>query len=118
MDESAVAAQRLVCAKYGALWVPAADGLKVGIAANVRTGLLPLNGLRHEATDDTTGWYIWAGEVLDDDAEFFLPLHAGHLHEWCPAVIRFLGLAPGWRFLVAGAYEDVWPDSTLLLRPG
>src|SRR5262249_4805049 len=31
---------------------------------------------------------------------FFVPLHVSHLAEWCPAALKFLGLAPGWRFLI------------------
>ena len=26
---------------------------------------------------------------------------------------KYLGLAPGWRFLIAGDYEDVWFDERL-----
>jgi hypothetical protein len=88
--------------------------MKVGIARNVRDGLLPINGLRHPIEGETTGWYIWAGEDLSTDPDFFVPLHAAHLREWCPAAVRFLGLPPGWRFLVADSYEDVWEDSSLL----
>ena len=85
----------------------------MGIASNVRSGLVPLNGLRHPTTDDTTGWYIWAGQELSDAEDFFVPLHAVHLSEWCPQVLRFLGLPPGWRFLVDGQHEDVWRDDSL-----
>jgi hypothetical protein len=107
-------AQSEVCRRYGVAFVAALPGLKVGIARNVRDGVLPVNGLRHPAEGDTTGWYIWAGEGLSDDPEFFVPLHVEHLDEWCPAAIRFLGLPPGWRFLVAGEREDVWEDPSLL----
>ena len=86
----------------------------MGIARNVRTGAIPLNGLRHPPQGDTTGWYIWAGEELSTAPDFFEPLHVLHLAEWCPAALRFLGLPPGWRFLTAGDYEDVWEDPTLL----
>lgn len=106
-------AQRAVCEKYGAHFVPAAPHLKVGIATNVRDGVKPLNGLRHPAQGDTTGWYIWAGEEPPDKVDF-VPLHVAHLHEWCPRVLPLLGLAPGWRFLVADDYEDVWEDASLL----
>lgn len=106
--------QHAVCRKYGASWFGAPEHLKVGIARNVRTGLMPLNGLRHPPEGDTTGWYIWAGEELSDAPDFFEPLHVAHLAEWCPAALKYLGLPPGWRFLTAGAYEDVWADPTLL----
>ena len=87
---------------------------EVGIARNVLEGVLPINGLRHPPAGDTTGWYIWAGEELSDDPDFFVPLHVAHLDKWCPVAVRFLGLPPGWRFLVAGDYVDVWEDPTLL----
>jgi hypothetical protein len=29
---------------------------------------------------------------------------------------KYLGLAPGWRFLIAPGYEDVWFDEILLLK--
>jgi hypothetical protein len=74
--------------------------LKVGIALNVRDGLMPVNGLRHPPQADTVGWYIWAGE-LSSYPDFFKPLHVEHLPDWCPAVLRYLGLPPGWRFLIA-----------------
>jgi hypothetical protein len=28
--------------------------------------------------------------------------------------MKYLGLAPGWRFLVAPGYKDVWFDAKLL----
>lgn len=106
-------AQRAVCARLGVTAVPAPADLKVGLARNVRTGLLPLHGLRHPPQGDTTGWYIWAGELSDAD-DFFEPVHVGHLPEIRPAVLPYLALPPGWRFLVAPDYEDVWEDESLL----
>jgi hypothetical protein len=86
----------------------------VGVAANVRDVIWPLNGLRHPPEGDTCGWYIWAGEDLSQDPGFFSPLHVAHLSEWCPAVLPYMSLAPGWRFVIAPGYEDVWFDPSLL----
>ena len=105
--------QQLICDNYGADFVRSPDTHKVGIALNVRTGLEPINGLRHVPTGDTTGWYIWAGEQLSADPDFFVPLHVEHLSEWCPRAVKYLGLPPGWRFLCAADYEDVWYDPDL-----
>lgn len=106
-------AQRDVCARFGAGFAPAPAALKLGIAlATVR--LAPLNGLRHTPVGDTTGWYIWGGEGLSQDVDFFQPLCVVHLLDHAPSVIRYLGLPPGWRFLITGDYEDVWFDETLL----
>jgi hypothetical protein len=106
--------QQQVCERFGVEWVEAAHGQKVGVAHNVRSDLVPLNGLRHPPEGDTTGWSLWAGEALSQDDDFFMPLHVEHLVDWCPTVLPYLGLPPGWRFLLAAGYEDVWYDGTLL----
>ena len=106
--------QVAVCERWGASYLPTDRSQKVGIAENVRDGVYPINGLRHSPVGDTSGWYIWAGEEMGQDDNFFLPLHAEHLAEWCPDVEKYLGLAPGWRFLIAPDFEDVWFDASLL----
>lgn len=106
--------QKELCRKYEAEFLSSPTDLKVGIAANVREGVVPVNGLRHPPEGGTTGWYIYAGEELSDDPDFFKPLHVEHLDDWCPQIKKYLGLAPGWRFLIAGDYEDVWFDESLL----
>ena len=108
------AEQRAVCEKFRTECVPSREDYKVGIAANVKDGILPINGLRHTPEGETTGWYIWAGEEFSTDPDFFSPLHVKHVSDWCPAVLRFLALPPGWRFLLAEGYEDVWFDRSLL----
>lgn len=107
-------AQRAMCRRFGVEYFASSGGLKVGIARNVRDGLLPLNGLRHAPSDDTTGWFIWAGGEPSDAPDFFVPLHVAHLVDWCPAAIPFLGLPPGWRFQVANEHQDAWEDRSLL----
>jgi hypothetical protein len=110
-----VSIQQRVCERYRSPFVPAPAYLKVGIADNVRiSGLKPLNGLRHPPQGDTTGWYLWAGEKFGTDPDFFRPLHVIHLLDECPIALKYLGLGPGWRFLVDDRYEDVWYDAALL----
>jgi hypothetical protein len=109
-----VEVQRDVCRRYDAVWCEAPPDLKVGISRNVRDGVRPLNGLRHPPQGETTGWYIWAGEEPSREPDFFVPLHVNHLMDWCPEVLPFLGLPPGYRFLLASDYEDVWKDDSLL----
>jgi len=106
--------QERICRKYRVPWIDAPSDLKVGVAKNVKTGLQPVNGLRHPPEGDTTGWYIWAGEECSSDPDFFEPLHVKHLTEWCPGVLPYLGLPPGSRFLIAPGHEDVWKDRDLL----
>lgn len=102
------------CQQFGAEFLESSLSDKLGMAENVRSGLLPINGLRHVPEGNTCGWYIWAGKELSSAPDFFTPLHVEHVQEWCPQVEPFLGLAPGWRFLIADHVEDVWFDPSLL----
>jgi len=106
--------QRELCRRFGVACQPSSPDLKVGIAENAQAGTFPINGLRHAPEGDTTGWYIWAGEDFSEDPNFFKPLHVKHLDQRCPLVLKYLGLPPGWRFLVSDGYEDVWFDAKLL----
>ena len=103
-----------VCKKFDADYLESPDEFKIGISLNVKEKIIPINGLRHPPEGDTTGWYIWAGEEYSDDPEFFKPLHVSHIEEWCEEIDKYLGLGPGWRFLIAGDYVDVWYDESLL----
>ncbi|MEZ4491217.1 MAG: hypothetical protein R3F51_26920 [Cyanobacteriota/Melainabacteria group bacterium] len=100
--------QKEVCLRFGAEYLESPSNLKVGISENVKTGLQPIKGLRQEPVGDTTGWYIFAGEEESEDDDFYVPLHVHHLSEWCPAVLKYLGLPPGWGFVIADGYEDVF----------
>jgi hypothetical protein len=106
--------QEATCRKHGAVFVPCGDFEKVGISRNVKDRVLPINGLRLKPESGTSGWFLWAGEHMSDDPDFFVPLHVAHIEDWCAPVVKFLGLPPGWRFLCAGDFEDVWEDRSLL----
>ena len=106
-------AQRLVCDRFDVAPFPSPETSKVGVSRNLGGAQTPIHGLRHPPEGDTTGWYIWRGEYSRAD-DFFRPLHVAHLRELCPRVLPYLALPPGWRFLLADDYEDVWRDGTLL----
>jgi hypothetical protein len=112
--DSSTNAQQATCLKFGAHYLRAEDYLKVGISKNFNVRQFPINGLRHPPQGDTTGWYIWSGEEFSRDPDFFVPLHTIHLSDRCPEIMKYLGLGPGWRFLVAPGQEDVWFDASLL----
>jgi hypothetical protein len=107
--------QQVVCERYQAPFLDSPSNLKVGISQSVRDKIRPIHGLRLEPEADTTGWYIWSGEYSEDDS-LFIPLHVSHVADWEPHLQKYLGLAPGWRFLVNPEedYEDVWYDPNLL----
>jgi hypothetical protein len=113
MTSSEEAEQRQLCERLGVAFTPSPPQLKLGIAENARNGVLPINGLRHSPETGTTGWYIWAGDEFSEADDFFKPLHVSHLQNSCPAIIKYLGLPPGWRFLIANGYEDVWFDPAI-----
>lgn len=113
-DSMITPAQAAVCRRFGAGSLPVRAHEKVGLARNTGRQQQPLNGLRHAPEDGTSGWFIWAGEQLSQSPDFFVPVHAVHLSELLPEVERYLALPPGWRFLIAGDYEDVWFDPSLL----
>src|SRR5207249_539505 len=113
MRDPIEAEQVAVCKQYGADFTPAPLESKVGFAIDVGDKM-PINGLRHPPAGDTKGWYIWGGQELSADPDFFAPLHTRHLMNRKPEVVKYLGLPPGYRFLIAGDYVDVWFDPTLL----
>ncbi len=106
--------QLIICKKYQADFLESPIDLKLGISKEVNQGFYPIHGLRHPPEHGTTGWYIWTGD-LSDDPNFFQALHVEHINEWSSLIDKYLGLAPGWRFLITPTYEDVWFDEKLLL---
>jgi len=114
MDYEAVEKlQRTFCICRDSHYVPAGPASKVGFAIST-IGKTPVNGLRHPPQGDTNGWYIWFGKEWSSAPYFFAPLHMAHLTKYCPEIIEYLGLKPGFRFLKAGDYLDVWYDAALL----
>ena len=105
--------QKAFCAERQTECVPASPDSKLGFALST-DGRTPINGLRHPVQDETNGWYIWCGQNFSDASDFFSPLHTRHVYEGHPELTKLLGLPPGYRFLVAGNYVDVWYDDSLL----
>lgn len=107
-------AQRGICDKFGADFAPPMARATLGIARDFSCSAYPLNGLRHPPDGNACGWYIWSGEQFSNADDFFVPMHVAHLEDNCAQLMKYLGLPPGWRFLLAPGHEDVWYDSALL----
>ena len=73
--------QHATCERYNVDWVYADIKLKIGIADNVFTDVIPINGMRHQVENGTTGWYIWSGENFSINSDFFKPFCVKHLIE-------------------------------------
>jgi hypothetical protein len=112
-DPAVGQAQRALCTRFGVRCDPPDPASKVGIALQTRR-LQPLNASRHPPEAGTCGWYLWWGDPLTEDPEFFQPLHVEHLPERCPEFLPYLALPSGWRVQLSPGHEDVWFDEALL----
>ncbi|SRR6266498_4781511 len=112
-EEEILKVQQSFCGERGYDCFPTDLDTKAGVAIET-LDRLPINGLRHPPHGDTNGWYIWGGEELSSDPNFFSPLHTSHLLNRSPEIVKLLGLPPGFRFLVAGDFLDIWYDPSLL----
>ena len=115
------AQQTSVCEHFGVERVVPDPDRNSGVSNNIINGAFynsetwPLHGCRYLPTATTTGWYIWAGDATTDD-DFYKPVHTAHLETWAADAVPYLGLPPGWRFLLAPGHEDVWFDESLLVE--
>jgi len=107
--------KQTICETKGIDPVKPASGSKLEIAIET-IGQTPINGLRQKEENGTNGWYIWCGETMSENDDFFSPLLVEHISEHLPEVKKYLELPPGYRFLIDGNnYEDnVWYDEKLL----
>ena len=101
-------AQVAVCRKYALPVIPPEDMVAVAIPT---IGKMPIHGSRIILPKDgNISWFIHCGEFSDAD-DFYQPLHAAHLQEMLPLVVKYLGLPPGSRFIIDDqGYEDVWQE--------
>lgn len=106
--------QKALCGKLGVEFMPSPLGSIAGLSRKYRQSIGPVNGMRCMPGTGENGWYFWCGEELGQFDDFFQPVHVSHIVEALPRVAKFLGLPPGWRFLLADNYEDVWFDASLL----
>jgi hypothetical protein len=102
-------AQEDICRRFAADFVPTDLQATLAVALDTLGSAAPLHGLRQQPEGGGCGWYIWAGDA-SADPNFFESVHALYLCDTIPQVLPYLGLGPGWRFLLAPGYEDVWFD--------
>ncbi len=107
-----IESQKLICQKYKSKWSPV--NRKWTIGTNIVENEFPINGMRHPKCKGNEGWYLWTGELQEND-DFFKPICVEHLLQSNPTIIKFLGLQEGFRFLIDNeGFEDVWFDEQLL----
>jgi hypothetical protein len=114
IESNLISEQKSVCEKVNAEFSPTPFNTIMGVALSTLLQNKTINGLRHPTKfKDNNGWYIWADEYsLAND--FFKPIHVHHLFELSPQILKYLGLPPGWRFLIDNSgYEDIWYDESI-----
>jgi len=113
MNSDLLKRQLDVCARNGAQPAFLAGEDRLAIGRNFDPKQFPVNGLRHPINQNMCGWYIWSGEELSQDADYFNVLCYAHLiakrWEW----LDYLALPTGWRFLTAPGHKDIWFDEAL-----
>jgi hypothetical protein len=87
---------------------------RIGIGRDFDPTQIPINGHRHPVHGNMCGWYIWSGEELSQDADYFEVICYKHLVNENWDWVIYLALPAGWRFLSAPGYEDIWYDAELL----
>lgn len=104
--------QKDLCKRLNVEWIETQANQMIGIADDIDG--VPIHALRHPIENNSAGWYIWTQEYSEQE-NFFKPVHAGHLVQIKPALLKYLGLPPGYRFLIDNVgYEDIWYDKSLL----
>ena len=108
--------QKDVCKRLNLSWTPVDKKLMIAFNNPLVLGNQPINGLRHPKENNIDGWYLWSGgEIPQDEVDFFKPIHAEHLIEEQPLVLKYLGLPYGYRFQIDDkGYEDIWFDESIL----
>ena len=113
--EAYEAAQLVVCRRFAVEADAPGPDSRLGVAQNLRDrSLWPVKGVRHPPERGTNGWYLFAGDEASQAEDFFDSLHTHHAAEWRPHVLPYLALPPGWGFVIAPGYEDVYYDASLL----
>lgn len=127
--------QKRLCEEYRAEYLPTPDeslvvvdrrllepqGASGGFLRRRFLGMPQMmRGMRHppDTTDDgqlVSGWWIWFGDKRPRGFEkHYKTVHAAHLPQSLGTVVEFLGLAPGWSFMINEVSRDVWWDDSLL----
>lgn len=101
--------QRKVCEKYGECFYSCAPEDRAGVAVETLQ-FEPIYGVRKKNPDGSSSWYVWGGPH-SSAPDFYQPLCASHLLELLPLAVPYLGLPPGYKFILdRSGYEDVWKD--------
>ncbi|WP_439896182.1 immunity protein Imm33 domain-containing protein [Burkholderia ubonensis] len=94
------------CRRYGLSDSAPEDMVAVAIST---LGKMPVYGTRISLPEGgNVSWFFHCGEY-SDAADFYQPVHTDHLTELLPAVMKYLRLPHGSKFIIDDkGFEDVW----------
>lgn len=88
--------QKAICKKLNLNWTPVNINSMIAFNDSLLLDTKPIDELRHPSTQSIAGWYLWsAGDIPQEDDEFFKPVHVLHLLQDRPIVLKYLGLPAG-----------------------
>ncbi|WP_347906101.1 hypothetical protein [Pseudomonas purpurea] len=98
--------QKQICEKYGLPMYPPEKMVAIALDTLYKS---PIYGSRIQLPEGgTISWFIHGGEYSTASG-FYQALHASHLMEELPEVLKYLSLPEGARFIIdREGYEDVW----------
>lgn len=85
---------------------------KVAISKEIYDGS-EVNGVRYQAPDHMTGWYLTSNNYNGDVKSLFVD-HLYHLLKIRPELGKFLALPPGYRFFIDDLGYDIWLDESVV----
>ena len=101
--------QRKCCDFYGVSVAEVKVDQLVVISKGVYKIDASVEGVRHQAPDHMSGWWLTTDEY-DDNLESLITVHFSHIVEHRPELAQYMALPCGYRFNLGGESENVWFD--------
>lgn len=107
--------QTALCERLGTRPHFVEGGDRLGASRSFFDPGFPVEGVRCPPSGDTCGWFLWVGDY-STDSNFFVSVNVLQVIQARPEIGPYLSLPPGWGFITAPGYEDVWQDAKLLVQ--
>ncbi len=101
--------QQECCEHYSSNYTPTELEQLVVISDGIYEGAVPVEGVRYPSPSHMTGWWLTT-DNYNGDVDTLQSVHFRHIVEKRPELAIYMGLKPGYRFLLGGKDEHVWFD--------
>lgn len=95
--------QKKICKKFGLVYQPCDENLYLYISKNFNKEDISIEGKRYVEIDNFSGWYIWSGEE-PREIHLYEKVIISDINQYSDALIKFLWLERGTRFLIEEDY--------------